>query len=301
MLFPPLLVSGCRVAVAASARRIRDQDLEEGLARFRAWNLQFEFAPALSSPQHSYLAGTDDERRRDLQFFLDRSDLSAILCARGGYGTTRIIDQLDFTAFRRHPKWIIGFSDVTALHLRLQREEIASIHGSMPIQFRSLEHHESLASLVTCAFEGQFRLSADVHQRNRQGIAQAFLTGGNLSLVVDSLGTRDEIQTAGKILLLEEIDEYHYKLDRMLVHLRRAGKLDHLAGLAIGHLTDMKETELPFGETCEEIVRHHVSQFSYPVAFGLPFGHAVPNRSWIVGAKAELQVTANGTTLTAAG
>lgn len=297
MRFPPRLVPGARVGVVATARKIAAADCQAGLAVFQPWNLAFEAAPALTSNSHSYLAASDAERARDLQAFINRPDLAAILCARGGYGTTRIIDQLDFSALQQHPKWIIGFSDVTALHLRLQREQLASIHGAMPIQLRQPQHRQSLESLIACLFHGTFRLHAPAHPHNRTGAVRAPLTGGNLSLVVDSLGTPDEIDTHGKILLLEEVDEYHYKLDRMLVQLQRAGKLQHLAGLAVGHLTAMKETELPFGETCEAIVRQHVAAYHYPVAFGLPFGHDAPNHSWIMGAPAQLHVAAAATTL----
>lgn len=297
MVFPPFLVPGCRIAVVAPARKINYQEIQEGLARLEAYHLKCELIPERPHAQPAYLAGTDAERREDLQRVLDRTDLAAIFCARGGYGTTRIIDQLDFSNFCKYPKWIVGFSDITALHLRLQREGVASMHGTMPIQFRSHDHGDSLASLMECASYGRFRLEGPSHALNRNGFARAPLTGGNLSLVVDSLGTSDEIDTAGKILLLEEVDEYHYKLDRMLVHLQRAGKLAQLAGLAIGHLTDMKETELPFGETCEEIVRHRVADYAYPVAFGLPFGHQAPNRSWIVGAEAALSVVPAGSAI----
>lgn len=297
MIFPPTLAPGARVGVVATARKIAAADLHAGLAAFQPWGLAFELAPALRSDTHPYLAGTDAERVSDLQAFINRPDLAAILCARGGYGTTRIIDQLDFSALHQHPKWMIGFSDVTALHLRLQREQIASIHGTMPIQTARPEHQPSLQSLMACLFHGTFGLHAPTHPHNRPGVVRAPLTGGNLSLLVDSLGTPDEIDTHGKILLLEEVDEYHYKLDRMLMQLHRAGKLQHLAGLAVGHLTAMKETELPFGEPGEAIVRQHVAEYNYPVAFGLPFGHDVPNLSWIVGAPAELTVDSRGATL----
>jgi muramoyltetrapeptide carboxypeptidase len=296
MLFPPRLAPGCRVGVLAPARKVDAVELHEGLAAFAPWKIRWQLAPSLQSTEHTYLSGTDAERCADLQHFLDDPNLDAILCARGGYGTTRIVDQLDFTAFRQSPKWIIGFSDVTALHLRLQREQVASIHGAVAIQVRRAEHEPSLQSLMRCLLEGVFELQAPSNSRNRAGTVRAPLVGGNLSLVADSLGTPTEINTEGKILLLEEVDEYHYKIDRMLVQLQRAGKLRHLAGLAIGHLTDMKETALPFGDL-HELINSHVAPYGYPVAFGLPFGHAAPNHSWIVGAEAELRVTAAGATL----
>jgi muramoyltetrapeptide carboxypeptidase len=296
MIFPPRLGPGCHIGLVAPGRKLSEQELREGMAPFESWKVHWHLAPSLASTSHSYLSGSDEERCADLQHLLDHLEVDVILCARGGYGTTRIIDQLDFSAFRQKPKWLVGFSDITALHLRLQKENIASIHGGMPIQFGRPEHFESLQSLFDCLQYGTFDLSAPVHRQNRVGTVRAPLIGGNLSLLVDSLGTRDEIDTAGKILLLEEVDEYHYKVDRMLTQLKRAGKSQQLAGLAIGHLTSMKETAVPFGDLAE-LIRNHVQGYPFPVAFGLPFGHEAPNRSWIEGAEADFQVTAQGVTL----
>ena len=290
MVSPKHLRRGDKIGIVATARKVTQEHIAPAVEQFKSWGLDVVLSPLLFGGTHSYLAGTDEERIAAVQQFLDDPEVSAIICARGGYGTTRIIDQVDFREFVKYPKWIVGFSDVTALHLRLSALGFESIHGTMPVLFTKEDSSSSVEHLRTALFGEPLELTTSPHSANRHGEARGRLIGGNLSLLADSLGTAHEPDTKGAILVIEEVDEYYYKIDRMIVQLKRAGKLDHLAGLVGGHFTDIKETELKFGETVEEIIRYHTKSFPYPVAFKFPTGHENPNFSWIEGREALLSV-----------
>lgn len=285
------------MCILAPGRKLAIQSIETSVAVIQSWGLNVMLGQNLLSGKHSYLSGTDAERQSDFQKALDDSSVKAIICARGGYGTTRILDQLNFLTFLKSPKWICGFSDVTALHLKLQSLNIQSIHATMPVQFPKAEFADSVESLRRMLFGTTTPLTAKPSTNNRTGVAEGKLVGGNLSLLADSLGTSTEIQTESKILVIEEIGEYTYRLDRMLVQFKRAGKLKNLAGLVVGHMTDIKESELPFGESAEQIIRNHTHEFEYPVGFNFPTGHEHPNLPWIEGAAGKLTVTNNASTL----
>lgn len=299
MLKPPLLQNGDRVAIVAPARKINSEQVDGAVKILEQYGLQVVLSQNLYTNSHSYLAATDDQRFADLQHCLDDTSLKAVICARGGYGSTRILDRLDFQTFFKSPKWLIGFSDVTAIHLKLLREKVMSIHGTMPILFTRPDAVPSVDSLMKVLTEGRFAIEAPVNNSNRLGTSQGQLVGGNLSLIVDSLGTPSEIDTENCILVLEEIDEYFYRIDRMMTQLKRAGKLKNLKGIIIGHMTDIKESELPFGESIEQIVLDKVKDYQYPVAFGFPTGHQNPNLAWIHGEIASLIVAKNGSQLSA--
>lgn len=298
MIQPPFLVPGDTVYILAPGRKPDRQSIEVSVKLVQSWGLDVILSKNLFSDQHNYLSGSDAERLSDLQHALDNPAVKAIICARGGYGTTRILDQLDFSAFLKSPKWICGFSDITALHLKLQTLNIQSIHSAMPVQFTQTGFKDSAESLRTLLFGKPTSLTALPSAKNRTGVAEGELTGGNLSLLTDSLGTSSELNTDHKILVIEEVGEYVYRLDRMLVQLKRAGKLNTLAGLVVGHMTDIKKGELPFGETVEEIVLHHTREFTYPIGFNFPTGHEHPNMAWIEGAVGKLTVTPDTSTLT---
>jgi muramoyltetrapeptide carboxypeptidase len=290
MISPKHLRRGDKIGIVATARKVTEEHVMPAVEQFKRWGLTVVLSPLLFGTGHSYLAGTDEQRITAVQQFLDDPELSAIVCARGGYGTTRIIDNVEFREFAKHPKWIVGFSDITALHLRLSALGFESIHGTMPVLFAKADSASSVEHLRKALFGEPLELTATPHPNNRHGEARGKLIGGNLSLLVDSLGTAHEPVTDGSILVIEEVDEYYYKIDRMIVQLKRAGKLDHLAGIVAGHFTDIKETELKFGETVEEIIRFHTKSFPYPVAFNFPTGHENPNFSWIEGREAWLTV-----------
>jgi muramoyltetrapeptide carboxypeptidase len=297
MIYPPKLKPGDTVGIVAPARKISPQQLEGALEILHRWGLKTLLAKNIYSSKHSYLAGSDEERREDFQSMIDNSKVKAIICARGGYGSTRIVEEIDFTSFEKTPKWIIGFSDVTAFHLLLVSMGYASIHATMPIFFSNDDSKISVESLKKILFSGACAIPWEPNESNRIGHAEGTVVGGNLSLLVDSLTTPSEPDTTNKILIVEEVDEYFYKLDRMFTQLRRTGKLTNLAGLIVGHMTDLKNSDLAFGETVDEIVMHAVRDYKYPVAFSLPSGHKNPNIGWIHGGLAALDVSINKVTL----
>lgn len=297
MIKPDSLKIGDKVGVVATGRKVLFQDVEAAEKLFTSWGLKVEFAPNLFSNNHPYLAATDEQRLNDLQSMLDDRDIKAVICVRGGYGTTRIIDRLDFAAFQERPKWIAGFSDITALHLKLFQLGIESIHSTMPILFSKPESFSSIVSLREILFGVKNSINAEANKNNRPGKSTGQVIGGNLSLLVDSLATSCEPDFDAKILVVEEIDEYLYKIDRMFMHLKRAGKLDKLNGLVVGHMTDIKDTDPGFGETIEEVILSKVKDFGYPVAFNFPIGHENPNLAWRHGSVMTLTVEEHSSVL----
>lgn len=297
MITPPLIKHGDTIGIVAPGRKVSMEDIERAKNIFRTWGLEVASSVHLHSENHSYLAARDPERLEDLQAMINDPSLRAIISARGGYGTTRILDELDFTPLFKNQKWIIGFSDITALHLKLFKLGIKSIHGTMPILFLNGESSPSVESLRKCLIGEAPSITALPNAHNRSGKVTAPIIGGNLSLIVDSIGTAADPDTNGKILILEEIDEYLYKVDRMIMHLKRAGKLDNLAGLVVGHMTDIKDLKLPFGESIEEIISNKVQHLKYPIAFNFPIGHEDPNMAWIHGSVMTLNVNDTGAQL----
>jgi muramoyltetrapeptide carboxypeptidase len=291
MITPPLIALGDKIGIVAPGRKVSAQDIGEAKKIFATWGLKIVPAVHLHSEHHSYLSGSDDERLEDLQKMIDDPSIKVIISARGGYGTTRILDKIDFTPLVADPKWLIGFSDITALHLKLCKLGIKSIHSTMPILFSDPESSASIESLRKILVGESPVIFAESNQNNRFGKATAQVIGGNLSLIVDAIGTSSDPDTNGKILVLEEIDEYFYRIDRMMMHLARSGKLDNLAGLIVGHMTDMKDLKLPFGESVQEIILNKTKHTKYPIAFGFPIGHENPNIAWVHGSVMTLTVS----------
>jgi muramoyltetrapeptide carboxypeptidase len=297
MVRPEPLKKGDNICILAPARKISQIDVKPALAIFKSWGLEVVTSANLHSKSHSYLAGSDSERLQDLQNAFNDRSIKAVVSARGGYGSSRIIDQLDLTQLRASPKWIIGFSDITALHLKLLKSDMMSIHATMPILFSKEDSSQSVESLRRILFEGGFSIKAERISQNRLGESSGILIGGNLSLIVDSLGTSSEPDTTGSILIIEEIDEYLYRIDRMMTHLKRAGKLEKLKGLVVGHMTELKDSELPFGESVEDIIMNTVKEYTFPVTFQFPSGHENPNLAWTHGEEAFLRVGPTGSSL----
>lgn len=268
----PCLKPGDRVALAAPARHVSPQEMAPALAELSSWGLDV-VAPEGLYAEEGQLAGSDEHRATLMQSLLDNPSIRAILCARGGYGTVRIIDRLDFTGFCASPKWLVGYSDVTVLHSHIHRHcGLPTLHATMPINF-GLQPTDATRSLHDALFGDALEYCWPATTHNRQGEACAPVVGGNLSILYSLLGSRSQVDTRGKILLIEDLDEYLYHIDRMMQALRRSGMLDNLAGLVVGGLTDMHDNSVPFGRTAEQIVREAVDDYDYPVAFGAPFGH----------------------------
>ena len=242
--------------------------------------------------QYHYFSGTDAERLSDLQHMMDDKNIKAIFCARGGYGTGRIIDDLDFKKFKQHPKWIIGFSDITVLHSHLlSNYKIASLHAPMSAAFNAEEYRNAYVQSLSAALVGdKSKYTAPVHEFNQYGKGSGILVGGNLSLLVNMIGTASDIKTKNKILFIEDIGEYIYNVDRMMYQLKRSGKLDNLKGLIIGRFSDIKDTSVPFGQTAEEAIKAIVKEYHYPVCFHFPVSHEKENYALKVGAKYSLSV-----------
>ncbi|MGI9542295.1 MAG: S66 peptidase family protein [Cyclobacteriaceae bacterium] len=296
MIRPPKLVAGDLVAIVATARSVDQQSMRSAAELIRRWGLEVTFGPHLFEVKDQF-AGEDQSRIADLQWALNKPEVKAILCARGGYGTTRIIDEINFKTLMSQPKWICGFSDITAISCHLHKHQIESIHGTMPLLFERAGHEASRESLRKLLFGEVTRLEVTTHEFNQPGIASGALVGGNLSILVHLIGTPSELDTINKILFIEDIDEYLYHVDRMMLQLLRAGKLNGLAGLVVGQMTDMNDNKVPFGKTAYEIIRSHVESFNYPVAFGLPIGHDKPNIALPVGRTAKLMVASEGAQL----
>jgi muramoyltetrapeptide carboxypeptidase len=286
---PPFLKPGDTIAIAATARKVSLEELQPSIDIFESWGLNVRFADGLFKQMHQF-AGNDHNRIKGLQGLLDAEDVQAIICARGGYGTVRLIDHLDFTAFRLHPKWIIGYSDVTVLHSHIYRHfGIPTLHATMPI---SMQAHnadaESIQSLQKVLFGERPEYHFRPHDLNEPGNATGKLVGGNLSVLYSLLGSESDIDTDGCILFLEDLDEYLYHVDRIMMNLKRTGKLAKLAGLVVGSMSDMRDNTIPFGKTAEEIIAEHVAEYAYPIVFSFPAGHEAQNRAMIFGETATL-------------
>lgn len=277
------------VALAATARKVSAEEMAPAVERLRAWGLDVMVPEGLYAEEHQF-AGSDEHRAALLQGLLDDPEVKAIFCCRGGYGTVRIIDRLDFNHFAKHPKWIVGYSDVTVLHSHLHTLGFPTIHGTMPINFGTAESAatESLRKVLL----GE---KVDVEwssKRGREGEAEGVMVGGNLSILYSLCGSRSQIDTREKILMIEDLDEYLYHIDRMMQCLKRAGMLEGLAGLVVGGMTDMHDNTIPFGHSAEEIVMEAVAEYDFPVAFGAPFGHLGDNNLAIpLGTKMRLEAS----------
>lgn len=295
---PPYLSSGDKIGIVSTARKITESELQVAVEFLTKAGFEIVFGKNLFREQNQF-SGTDDERAEDFQAMLDNSEIKAILCARGGYGTVRIIDKLDFSFFRKNPKWICGFSDVTVLHSHIEKNfGIETIHSVMPVQLQKLGGESEAANTLIKTLKGEnICLKFQPHKFNCSGIAEGKLVGGNLSILYSLLGSVSDIDTAGKILFIEDIDEYLYHIDRMMIALKRAGKLDKLKGLIIGGMNDMKDNNIPFGKTAEEIISDAVNEFDYPLCFHFPAGHIDNNYAFYLGKNVKLEVNSSGSAL----
>ena len=295
-LAPPFLRPGQRVALVAPARKITASEVEAALTTLRSWGLVPELGESIGAASHQF-AGADELRRRDLQRQLDDPGVRAIFCARGGYGTARLVDELDFRAFAESPKWVAGFSDITVLNSHLLRLGYQSIHGVMPVLFGQAGGAAALDSLRCALFGEPLACAAPAHPLNRPGTATGELVGGNLSLLHTLTGTSSQASFAGRLLFLEDLDEYLYHIDRMLLHLHRSGQLAGLAGLVVGHFSQMRDNAVPFGQSAYEIIDHYAQRYSFPVGYGFAVGHEPDNLALVVGRPATLTVAATGSHL----
>jgi len=290
---PPSLYPGDTIAIVCPAGYMPLERAQTCIDTLRQWGYRVKIGATLGGDSDNYFSGTDEARLADLQQALDDPDVKAILCGRGGYGLTRIIDNIDFARFRQRPKWIIGYSDITLLHSHLEaRFGIASLHAPMAAAFNEGGAEGPYVQSLRLAMEGKdLSYTCTPHPFNRPGQIRAPITGGNLALLAHLAGTSSAVPMAGKILFIEDVGEYLYNIDRMIRQLQRSGHLDRLAGLIVGSFTDGRDTTRPFGATAEEIIRDVIKEYDFPVCFGFPVGHDGRNVALRTGVPHQLSIT----------
>lgn len=303
-IIPPYLKKGDTIGITSPAGYITTEDVQPAVSKLREWGFAVKTGHAIGKKDFTF-GGTDEERLNDFQQMLDNKNIKAILCARGGYGIIRIIDKIDFTTFKLHPKWIIGFSDATVFHCHLNRNfGIASLHSKMCNSFPEDWHmaepvqKETIDSIRRCLTGEKMQYNFSANTKNKTGVAEGILIGGNLKTIESLAGSKSNISTAGKILFVEDTGEYLYSIDRMFWNLQRSGKLDKLKGLIIGGFKTKKDDEGDeFGKTLEEIVLEKTKPYSYPVCFDFPVGHQKNNFAVKCGIKHTLTVATGGCSL----
>jgi len=291
MITPAFLKPGDKVGIVATARKVSPEEVEPAIKTMESWGLEVITGAGLYLAENQF-AGNDDQRASDLQRMLDDPEIKAIICARGGYGTVRIIDQLDFSAFEKQTKWIVGFSDITVLHSHINKHfGIETLHATMPLNFPGDGSHSgSVEALKSVLFGEVADYKVVTGNLSRPGHARGEVVGGNLSILYSLSGTASDIETRGKILFIEDLDEYLYHIDRMMINLKRSGKLEELAGLVVGGMSQMRDNAVPYGKSAEEIIADTVKNYKYPVLFGFPAGHIKDNMPLIFGREALLDV-----------
>jgi len=290
-VIPPYLSKGDTIGIVCPGGYLPIEKAQTCIRVLTEWGFEVKAGKTLGS-QLNYFSGNDEQRLEDLQEMLDDDSIKAVLCGRGGYGVGRIIDRINFKRFKKKPKWIIGYSDITVLHSHIyNRFKIASLHSPMAAAFNDDEYkNEYIQSLKAVLTSEKPKYSCEIDPRNNTGTATGTLVGGNLSILAHLTGTPSDINTKGKILFLEDVGEYIYNIDRMLYQLKRNGKFDELEGLIIGGFTETKDTVIPFGKDAYEVVYDAIKEYSYPVCFRFPVGHARENYVLKVGAQYKLHV-----------
>lgn len=288
MIIPPFLKAGDTVALVCTARKFSEKDAQPAIELLESWGLKAKLGHTIGLDNFQ-LGGTDEERATDFQAQLDDENVKAIWCARGGYGTVRIIDALDFTKFKKHPKWIMGFSDVTVLHSQLNIERVASLHSIMPFTVPNAPE-EVKDTLRKALFGETISYSIPSKSYDVKGTASGELVGGNISILYSLLGSKSAIDTKDKILFIEDLDEYLYHIDRMMYNLKRNGYFENVKGIIVGSMTDMHDNEIPFGQNEVQIITEIAKEYQIPIAFQFPVGHQSDNRTLILGKQVDFEV-----------
>lgn len=297
MTTPPNLVSGDCIGIVSTARKIQTDELLPFLDLLKKWGLNYVLGESINSSSNQF-AGDSALRTRDFQRMLNDPEIKAIWCARGGYGTVQIIDQLDFSDFIKKPKWIIGYSDITVLHSHIHNFGIETLHANMAIEIDT-KSEKTRSSIKNVLFGRAYAISLafEVNNLNRNGRAEGTLVGGNLSVLYSIIGSPSAINTEGKILFIEDLDEMMYHIDRMMQNFKRNGLLKHLSGLIVGGMSEMRDNTVPYGRTAEEIISEVVNEYDFPVCFGFPAGHIHDNRALIMGRNVTLDIKKRNVTL----
>ena len=295
MIIPEKLVVGDKIGIISTARKITIEELKPPIKTLESWGLKVVLGANLFQEDDQF-SGTVDQRTNDLQIMIDDNSIKAILCARGGYGTVQIIDAINFTNLKKNSKWIVGYSDATVLHSHLNNLGMASLHATMPINFEG-NTNESLWSLKNALFGNLNNVECKAHPLNKFGKIEGDVVGGNLSILYSLLGSSSDIDTIGKILFIEDLDEYLYHIDRMMMNLKRNGMLRNLKGLIVGGMSDMNDNSIPFGKTAEQIILEYTKSYDFPICFGFPAGHLADNRCVRLGIHSVLEISKNGISL----
>ena len=296
MIIPSKLTRGDKIGIISTARKISLEELSPAINTLESWGLEVVLAENLFEEDNQF-AGAVKQRTTDLQSMINNDKIKAILCARGGYGTVQIIDNIDFTNLKKNPKWIVGYSDVTVLHSHLHNLGVASMHATMPKNFAT-NTKDALKSLKKSLFREETIVECDPHPFNKKGRIEAEIVGGNLSILYSLLGSDSDIDTDGKILFMEDLDEYLYHIDRMIMNLKRNGKFENLKALIVGGMSDMNDNDIPFGKTAEQIILEHTKKYNFPICFGFPAGHINDNSAIVFGVKSLLEISAKKVRLT---
>ncbi len=299
IIIPPSLKKGDTIGITCPAGYMPLQRAENCIRTLQQWGFNVMLGKTVGSDSDNYFSASDEDRADELQAMLDDPNIHAILCGRGGYGTSRIIDRLNFKAFKKNPKWLIGFSDITLLHTHIFTNcHVATLHSPMAAAFNLKNNNSTyINALHRCLKGRKNKITCHSHPFNRKGTAEGLLVGGNLALLAHAIGTKSDIDTKGKILFIEDVGELLYNTDRMLQQLKRAGKLKQLAGLIFGGFTESKDTERPFGKSLEEILYEAVAAYDYPVSFGFPISHDDANYPVKTGVAHQLKISNGKVTL----
>ena len=293
LIQPPYLKAGDTIAIVAPSGILKNKtdEVDQAVALLKSWGLHAVVGNNVFS-KGNHFAGTDVERCEDFQKALDDPKISAIWCARGGYGTVRILDKLDYTKFKINPKWLIGYSDITALHNQFHNEGFQSIHALMCVSLPEdiSEIKETVDTFKATIFGKPVDYLLEGSSYNKVGDASGPLVGGNLTILHTMLGSKESIDTRGKIVFIEEIGEYKYHIDRMLQSVKRAGYFDNCAGVLVGGMSKMRKNTTLWGTSVEQLILDALSDYDFPIAFGMPAGHEKDNRAMVLGKTVELKV-----------
>ena len=292
---PEYLKKGDTVGILATARKIDLATLQPGIKLLESWGLKVVIGKTIGKEQNQ-LAGADWQRATDFQEMLDNPNIKAIWAAKGGYGTVRIVDRIDFTNFKKKPKWIVGFSDVTVMHSHINNMDIGTLHAIMAISAKTATP-EAIESFRKALFGEKLEYHIPHHNFNKNGKASGELVGGNLSVLYSIQGSKSAVDMKGKILFLEDLDEYLYHIDRMMMNMKRNGSLDGVKGIIIGGMTSMNDNDIPWGKDALEIIQDIVKDYKIPVAYNFPAGHIKDNRALILGKTVNLEVNDKETIL----
>lgn len=293
MIIPQQLKQGDKIGLIAPSRKVTLNDIEGSVRLLESWGYQVVFGKNLFYEQNQF-AGTDHERAQDVMQMMQDPEIKAILCARGGYGTVRLLEHLKPEIMKQNPKWLIGYSDITVLHSYFNKVlNCATLHATMPVNCNEITSASGTWQQLKVIFNNKpLEYMESSHAFNKPGVSEGELVGGNLSVLFSLRGTFCDIDTDGKILFLEDLDEYLYHIDRMMMNLKLGGKLKNLKGLIIGGMTEMKDNTIPFGKTAYEIVADAVKDYNYPVMYDFPAGHCEPNLPLIFGRNVQIEVNA---------